>query len=139
MNLSTQLQNNEQRTQLSSAGTLLRTMPGGNVLPSGNHVIGAIPTNSIVTGFQAVATGWDGDIVVNIGYDGNSTGFLNNVTLVDGVGAVNDPLSALQAYFGFGGTNITAEIISGNVGTEGELVFIASYTEIETTAGKYTS
>ena len=140
MDFTTQLGNNEQRKVSASDSTLLAIMPGGQSLPLGEqHIIGRIPKNSIVTGFQAIAQGLSSDIVVSFGYTDNPVLFLDNATLVDGETAVNDQYSAMQHYFP-DGADLVLTIHSGGFNTPNSILQTSvMVTELETKLGKYTA
>ncbi len=138
MNLFTQLENNEQRSRYGSKGSLHRTMPGSQVLPAGQHIIGAIPVGAVIESFHVLALGWDGDITVNIGTEANPSEFFSGAVLVDNNSQSNDLLLPVELYFPTGEL-IVCEITAGNVGTEGLLEFVIDYSELETTAGMYTA
>ena len=138
MNLFTQLENNEQRSRFGSKGSLHRTMPGSQVLPAGQHIIGAIPAGAVLESFHALAVGWDGDITVNIGTEDNPSEFFAGAVLVNNASQANSPLAPMDIYFPVGEL-IVCEITAGNVGTEGLLEFVVDYSELDTTAGQYTA
>jgi len=138
MNLSTQFENNELRCKSASVCTLLGVMPGGQALETGvAHIVGAVPTNSITTDWTAIVDHADTDLVVSVGFTGNPTFWLDNVTLSNGGTIVNDRTNPMQDYFPEG-SDIVVTVHSGYLG-EGRFRFQLSHTELETKLGKYTA
>ncbi len=136
MDLSTQLQNNEVRCKSATVCTLLGIMPGGQTLAIGEeHIVGAVPKNSITTGWTATLNDSQEDIVVSVGFDGNTTFWLDNVTLTNGGTIVNDRLDPMQDYFP-DGSDIIVTVHSGVIGA-GRFRFELEFTELETKLGKY--
>ena len=138
MNYFTQLENNEQRCRYGSKGTVYRNMPGEQVLPAGQHIIGAIPEGAVIESFHALAIGWDADLVVSIGTEANPIEFLDNVTLVDNVSFGNAQDAPVELYYPTM-EKLVLTIVSGNAGAQGALEFVIDYSELETKAGKYTA
>jgi len=138
MNLFTQLENNEQRSRYGSKGTVTRTMPGSQVLSAGINIIGAIPEGAVIESFHAIAVGWDGDITVNVGTEAEPDQFFTGAVLVDGISQGNAQDAPIELYYPTM-EKIVLEVTAGNVGTEGLFEFVIDYSELETTAGKYTA
>ena len=140
MDLSTQFENNEQRKVSATDGTVLATMPGGQTFTLGEqHIVGRIPKNSIVTGFQAIAAKLSSDIVVSLGYTDNPVLFLDNETMSSGYSVANDAYAAMQHYFP-DGADIVLTIHSGGFnGPDSRLQYTLFTTELETKLGKYTA
>jgi len=139
MDLSTQLQNNEQRCKSSVVSVVLGLMPGGQTLTVGEqHIVGAVPTHSITTGWIFTAARLPGDIVVSVGFTGNPTFWLDNVTVSDGVPVTHDRTNPMQDYFP-DGSDIILTVESGTLNDDSLLRFVLFDTELETTLGKYTA
>jgi hypothetical protein len=139
MDLSTQLQNNEQRYKFSTVGQVLGTMPGGQTLTIGEqHIIGAVPFNSITTGWIFTAARLPGDIVVSVGFTGNPTFWLDNVTVSDGVPITQDRANPMQDYFP-NGEDIILTVESGSLLPDSLLRFVLFGTELEVKIGTYTA
>ena len=138
MDLSKQLENNEQRCRYGSACTIMRIMPGEQPLEGGQNIIGAIPVGAVIESFSVIAVGWGGDVVATIGTSSFPTTFFNGVTLVDSVSQSNAQDAPVELYFP-DGEEIVCELITTPVGDEGYLEFVISYSELETQAGKYTA
>ena len=139
MNLSTQLENNEARCKSASVCQLLGVMPGGQTLPLGEqHIFGAVPKHCITTGWTAILDHSANDIVVSVGFTGNPTFWLDNVTLSNGGTIVNDRTQPMQDYFPEG-SDIVVTVHSGDMGESGRFRFQLDQTELETKVGKYTA
>jgi len=138
MDLSTQLENNEQRCRYGSACQLQRNMPGEQTLGAGVHTIGAIPVGAVLESFNVLSELWDTDITVNIGTAGDPTLFFNGATLVNNTSLHNAQDAPLEFYFPEG-EEIVCEILTGNAGANGALEFVVDYSELDTNCGAYTA
>jgi hypothetical protein len=137
MDLRNQLQNDELRAKTSVIGTVLGVMPGGQDLVVGEqHIVGAVPKNCYTTGWTFTAARLPGDIVVSVGFTGNPTFWLDNVTVASGDVITNDKLQAMQDYFP-NGSDIILTIESGTLSEDSLLRFVLFETELETKLGKY--
>ncbi len=140
MNLSTQLENNEQRSISASGSTVQAVMPGSLALPIGEvHKVGQIPINALVTGFTLQGNRIAADLVVNVGTASNPTFFVNAGAIVAPTDAItNSKIDPMQDYFPEG-EDILLEVVSGDLGADGTLRFVLNFTELETNLGAYTA
>ena len=138
MDISKQLENNEQRCRYGSACNVMRIMPGEQPLDGGQNIIGAIPVGAVIESFSVIAVGWGGDVIATIGTSSFPTTFFSGVTLVDSVSQANAQDTPVEMYFPEG-EEIVCELGTLPVGTEGYLEFVIDYSELETQKGAYTA
>ena len=137
--LKTQLENHEQRCQLSSKGTLLATMPGSQVLADGAHTVGHIPTGALISGFQAWINPTElfgANVTVSLGTADAPTLFLNAVVLTDGSSVANAATAPVELYVS--NEPLVATITTTVKNSTARINFNVDYTEVDTKAGKYT-
>ena len=99
MDISKQLENNEQRCRYGSACNVMRIMPGEQPLDGGQNIIGAIPVGAVIESFSVIAVGWGGDVIATIGTSSFPTTFFSGVTLVDSVSQANAQDAPVEMYF----------------------------------------
>ena len=137
--LSTQLENHEQRIRLSSKGTLKATMPGGVVITDGVFTVGHIPVGAVISGFQSWINSnelFGADVVVSLGIPSNPTLFFNAVTLSDGGSIANASDAPVEEYVS--NEDLIATIVTTVQNSTAMLNFNVDYSEADTKAGKYT-
>lgn len=139
MDLSTQLENHEQRCNFASKGTLKVTMPGGQPLEDGQHVVGHLPVGALIDGFQSWIKPnelFGADVVISLGIPSNPSLFFDGETVPDGGATHNDVDVPVEMFVS--NEPLIATITTTVKNPAGAINFDVRYTEVDTKAGMYT-
>lgn len=145
--LKTQLTNDEQRLRSGTAAGLSGILPGdlGSPIVGTEYIVGRVPVNCVITGWTAYAEDLEdqslplpiNSVTVDIGYVGAPTYWGADIVLANFI-PVNGVLPMQDFTLNLADIVITVKT-PGFEAEKAIIVFVPSYTELDTKKGCYTA